>query len=97
MPFPASACKRCCATHGSRGPWQRSAAALSRTIPANRYPSVDALAEDVRRFRDNRPVDAYRETWFERAARFGRTHRTAILLILAYVIMRAAVALLAGR
>ena len=76
------------------------AAICSRALeddPGNRYPSVDALAEDVRRFRDNRPVDAYRETWFERAARFGRTHRTAILLILAYVIMRAAVALLAGR
>jgi serine/threonine protein kinase len=76
------------------------AAICSRALendPGNRYPSVDALAEDVRRFRDNRPVDAYRETWFERSARFGRTHRTAILLILAYVIMRAAVALLAGR
>jgi eukaryotic-like serine/threonine-protein kinase len=76
------------------------AAICSRALeddPGNRYPSVDALAEDVRRFRDNRPVDAYRETWFERGARFGRTHRTAILLILAYVIMRAAVALLAGR
>jgi serine/threonine protein kinase len=65
--------------------------------PARRYPSVDALAEDIRRFRDNRPVNAYRETWFERAARFGRQHRTAILLVLAYVLMRAAVALLAGR
>ena len=65
--------------------------------PGRRYASVEALAEDIRRFRDNRPVDAYRETWFEKAARFGRTHRTAILLILAYVIMRAAVALLAGR
>jgi len=65
--------------------------------PDRRYASVEALAEDIRRFRDNRPVGAYRETWFEKAARFGRTHRTAILLILAYVIMRAAVALLAGR
>ena len=65
--------------------------------PGRRYASVEALAEDIRRFRDNRPVDAYRETWFEKAARFGRAHRTAILLILAYVIMRAAVALLAGR
>ena len=76
------------------------AAICSRALeddPGERYPSVDALAEDVRRFRDNRPVDAYRETWFERTARFGRTHRTAILLILAYVIMRTAVALLAGR
>jgi hypothetical protein len=33
----------------------------------------------------------------EKARRYGRAHRTPILLVLAYVIMRAAVALLAGR
>ena len=48
-------------------------------------------------YRSGRKVGAYRETAFERAARFGRTHRTAILLVLAYMIMRAAVAFLAGR
>ena len=65
--------------------------------PAQRYPSVTALADDVARFRDNRKVDAYAETAVDRIARFCRTHRTAILLVLAYIVMRAAVALFAGR
>jgi eukaryotic-like serine/threonine-protein kinase len=64
--------------------------------PAHRYQSVSALAADVAAYRAGRSVDAYRETALERAARFGRTYRTAILLVLAYIIMRAAVAFLAG-
>ena len=64
--------------------------------PSKRYQSVSALADDVARFRDNRKVQAYRETVFERAVRFGRTYRTAILLVLAYIVMRVAVAFLAG-
>ena len=65
--------------------------------PAQRYPSVTALADDVSRFRDNRKVDAYAETAVDRIGRFCRTHRTAILLVLAYIVMRAAVAFFAGR
>ena len=63
--------------------------------PSARYQSVTALADDVARYRDNRKVDAYRETVVEGALRFGRTYRTAILLVLAYVVMRAAVAFFA--
>jgi eukaryotic-like serine/threonine-protein kinase len=63
--------------------------------PSARYQSVTALADDVARYRDNRKVEAYRETMVERALRFGRTYRTAILLVLAYVVMRAAVAFFA--
>jgi serine/threonine protein kinase len=63
--------------------------------PSARYQHVTALADDVARFRDNRRVVAYRETVFERAVRFGRTYRTTILLVLAYIVMRAAVAFLA--
>jgi serine/threonine protein kinase len=63
--------------------------------PSARYQNVTALADDVARYRDNRKVDAYRETVFERAVRFGRTYRTAILLVLAYIVMRAAVAFFA--
>jgi serine/threonine protein kinase len=62
-----------------------------------RYQTVAALAADVAAYRTGRSVSAYRETVLERAARFGRTHRTAILLVLAYMIMRALVALVAGR
>ena len=64
--------------------------------PSKRYQSVPALADEVARYRDNQKVQAYRETAFERAVRFGRAYRTAILLVLAYIVMRAAVAFLAG-
>jgi serine/threonine protein kinase len=63
--------------------------------PSARYQNVTALADEVARYRDNRRVVAYRETVFERAVRFGRTYRTAILLVLAYIVMRAAVAFFA--
>jgi serine/threonine protein kinase len=65
--------------------------------PAQRYQTVAALAADVAAYRGGRAVDAYRETALERAVRFGRTHRTAILLILAYIAMRTIVAMFFGR
>lgn len=65
--------------------------------PAARYPSVTALADDVARYRAHRPVEAHREGLLDRARRLGRAHRAAILLVLAYVLMRALVALLTGR
>jgi serine/threonine protein kinase len=71
------------------------ARALAPAI-TNRYQTVTALADDVARYRDNRQVHAYRETVVEKVMRFGRTYRTAILLVAAYVVMRAAVAFLAG-
>jgi eukaryotic-like serine/threonine-protein kinase len=64
--------------------------------PSDRYQTVTALGEDVARYRAGRSVEAYPETIVERALRFGRTYRTAILLVLGYVIMRALVAILAG-
>jgi serine/threonine protein kinase len=60
--------------------------------PGHRYPTAAALAADVARFRAGHAVDAHRESLVERLARFGRTYRTAILLVLAYIIMRAVVA-----
>jgi len=65
--------------------------------PGARYQTVADLAVDVARYRAGHAVGAYRETAFERLARFGRTYRPAILLILAYIVMRALVAFLAGR
>jgi serine/threonine-protein kinase len=64
--------------------------------PSARYQSVSALGEDVARYRAGLAVDAYRETMVERTIRFARTYRTAILLVLAYIIMRTAVAVFAG-
>jgi serine/threonine protein kinase len=65
--------------------------------PASRYQTVAALAEDVGRYRAGRAVDAYTETIVERVVRFGRTYRTAIVLVFAYLVMRMLVAMLAGR
>ncbi len=63
--------------------------------PALRYQTVAALAADIGAYGAGRAVDAYRDTVVERVARFSRTYRTAIVLIAAYVIMRALVAWLA--
>ncbi|MEO7276386.1 MAG: serine/threonine-protein kinase [Vicinamibacterales bacterium] len=64
---------------------------------ADRYPDVVQLAQDVRRYRSGLAVDAHPETIVERLRRFARTYRTAILLVVAYLIMRVAVAVFAGR
>jgi serine/threonine protein kinase len=62
--------------------------------PDERYASVAALSDDIARYRAGDAVLAHRETVLERAGRFGRTYRTAILLVLAYIIMRTLVAFL---
>jgi serine/threonine protein kinase len=62
--------------------------------PDDRYPTPAALAADVARFRAGHAVDAHPESAIERAVRFGRTYRVAILLVLGYILMRAVVALL---
>jgi serine/threonine protein kinase len=62
--------------------------------PATRYPDVASLAADVRRFVDGHAVDAYREPPLERIARVGRTYRTPIALVLAYLAMRIVLLLL---
>ncbi len=55
----------------------------------DRYPSVEDLSADVRRLLDGDAPIAYREGLLERAGRFYRRYRTPILLILAYLVMRA--------
>jgi serine/threonine protein kinase/Tfp pilus assembly protein PilF len=46
--------------------------------PADRYPGAAALAADVERFLAGEPVSAYPEGVAERAARWGRRHRTLV-------------------
>lgn len=65
--------------------------------PEGRYPDVAALAADVGSFAAGGPVSAHRESLMERAVRAARIHRVAILLVLAYLLMRVAVAMIAGR
>lgn len=60
-----------------------------------RYETVDALALELKRFRNQESVEAYRETPTESALRFYRRYELPILLLLAYIVMR--FALLAWR
>ncbi len=62
--------------------------------PLARYDSAAGLAADVARFRDGAPVSAYRENPLERLVRFGVKYRTALLLVAAYLAMRAALTFL---
>jgi eukaryotic-like serine/threonine-protein kinase len=48
------------------------------TKPEDRYASPRALADDIERWIADAPVTAYRETVWERLARWSRTHRTLV-------------------
>jgi serine/threonine protein kinase len=57
-----------------------------RSRPQDRYGSVDALTEDLRRYLEGRPVLARRQTATYRLTKFGRRHRgslavTAVALV----------------
>jgi serine/threonine protein kinase len=62
--------------------------------PDERYGGAAEVAEEIRRYRAGARVHAHRERWLERAARNLRTYRVAILLVLAYLLMRVVVAFL---
>ncbi len=64
--------------------------------PAARYPSVADLVRDLTRYLDGASVEAYRESGWERAARFARRHRIAIALVAAYLLMRFLLIVLGG-
>jgi serine/threonine-protein kinase len=53
-----------------------------------RYASVQELGADVGRYLDGEPVSAYRENILERAARLMDRNRVAVVLVLAYLLMR---------
>jgi serine/threonine-protein kinase len=52
-----------------------------RKEPQQRYASVEALADDVRRYLDRRPVSARRGNWRYRAGRFLVRHRLAAAMV----------------
>lgn len=66
-------------------------------LAAQRYADAGALAADIRRYRAGEPVEAYPETLLDRAARLAVRYRTALLLILAYLVMRVVIAVVFGR
>ena len=53
-----------------------------------RYQTVDELAADLTRFRNQDPVQAYRESAGERIIRLYRRYELPFLLIVAYIVMR---------
>jgi tRNA A-37 threonylcarbamoyl transferase component Bud32 len=66
---------------------------------ADRYPSAEAVKQDVQRFLADEPVSAYREPVAARAARWAKRHRTLVtslvaVLAVAVPILLAAVVLL---
>jgi serine/threonine protein kinase len=56
--------------------------------PEDRYGSVAELMADVSHFLDGLAVSAYPEGVFRRARRLAGRYRTAILLVVAYLVMR---------
>jgi serine/threonine protein kinase len=63
--------------------------------PERRYAGVAELAADLGRFLEGERVSAYPEGLLGRARRFASRHRTPILLVLAYVVMRVVLLLVA--
>ena len=67
----------------------RAIAGKARHVDAGgRYQTVEDLAADLARFRNQDPVAAYQESAIERAVRLYRRYEVPILLIVAYVVMR---------
>ena len=64
--------------------------------PSDRYSSVADLAADVARFRERQAVSVHDEAVLERIGRFIRAYQTPILLVIAYIVMRALIAIFAG-
>lgn len=63
----------------------------------DRYASVRALADDIDRYLGEQPVAAHRESLAERANRLFSRHRTIVVLVVAYIVMRLVVLLTLGR
>ena len=53
--------------------------------PVDRYPTVEALRDDLARWRDGRPVRAKRDTSLYRASKFVRRHRAGVGVVLVAV------------
>ena len=63
---------------------------------ADRYPDVLAFAADIHRFRRGLAPTAHRESVGERLLRLYRRYELPVLLVLAYILMRAALLLWKG-
>jgi len=63
--------------------------------PEGRYAGATELAADLGRFLEAEPVSAYPEGLLGHARRFASRHRTPILVLLAYLVMRVVLLLVA--
>ena len=63
-----------------RGDLDTIVAKALKKNPSERYPSVEAMAEDVRRFLAHQPIAARPDTFGYRATKFIRRHRTGVAL-----------------
>jgi serine/threonine-protein kinase len=76
------------------------AAIISKAMalePEARFPDAAALAADLVAFRDGAAVSAFREGIGARVARLARRHRTPLVLVLAYLLMRIALLVFSPR
>ena len=65
--------------------------------PGARYPSAREMTRDIAHYLHGEPVAAYPESLIERAGRLYRRHNTAVVLVVAYLLMRLLFILLARR
>ncbi len=79
-----------------RAPLAAIVAMATAPLPAARYATVRDLAEDLRRWLDGEAPNAHHEGVLERLWRFVRRHQVAILLLLAYAVVRAVIFLTRG-
>ncbi|HEX4604816.1 MAG TPA: serine/threonine-protein kinase [Candidatus Angelobacter sp.] len=74
------------------GPLSRPLRAICAKATAagmsDRYSSVQDLAADLRKYLEDMPVSAYPENVMERAVRLASRNRVAVVLVLAYLLMR---------
>ncbi|MGZ8868315.1 MAG: serine/threonine-protein kinase [Thermoanaerobaculia bacterium] len=63
-------------------------ARATASSPADRYADAAKLADDVARFSDSLPVEAYRENALERFGRWLSRNRALVGMVLAYLLMR---------
>ena len=73
---------------GEQAPVRGIARKRRSADPAARYKDGPTLAADVRRCLDGRAVGAHPERILDRLARFGRTYRLPIFLVLTYLVAR---------
>jgi len=83
-----------------RGDLDEIVAKALRSDPADRYPTVAALAADLRRARDSEPVEAHRGSWPYRMRKLWARHRvaaTALSLIILSLAIGLGIALVQTR